>query len=176
MHVSGVETYRARDGREIGLVIRADFDDFASHPPTFDTEEERAWLTRHYRVDSPELEKRTKAHVTADELPLQVTVLNRPAGAFVNPHYHTNEHAAQAATRHQVMVCLGGAVRIGLFATDGDHVEDVDLGPGDIALLYEGHSIETLEQGTRLVEVKQGPMPRNPLDDNVPLPARRRDD
>jgi hypothetical protein len=174
MDVSGVEIYRARDGREIGLVIRADFDDFATHPPTFDTAEERAWLERHYSVDSPELERRTKAHVTADELPLQVTVLNRPAGAFVNPHYHINERSPQTSTRHQVMVCLGGAVRIGLFATDGDHVDDVDLRPGDIALLYEGHSIETLEDGTRLVEVKQGPMPANPLDDNVALPSRTR--
>jgi hypothetical protein len=65
-------------------------------------------------------------------------------------------------------------VRIGLFATDGDHVDDVNLGPGDIALLYEGHSIETLEDGTRLVEVKQGPMPANPLDDNVSLPSQTR--
>ena len=101
-------------------------------------------------------------------------MLNRPAGAFVNPHYHTNERSPQTATRHQVMVCLGGAARIGLFATDGDHVEDVELAPGDIALLYEGHSIETLEDGTRLVEVKQGPMPPNPLDDDVSLGQARR--
>ena len=172
MQVSEVEVYRARDGREIALVIRVDFDDFESHPPTFDSEEERTWLSRHYRVASPDLEKRTKAHVTRDELPLQLTVLNRPAGAFVNPHYHLNERAPRSETRHQVMFCLGGAVRIGLFATDGDHVDDVDLGPGDVALLYEGHSIQTLEDGTRLIEVKQGPMPANPLEDNVSLPSR----
>jgi hypothetical protein len=167
--VSGLEVHRAGDGRQIALVVRADFDDFASHPPTFDSEEEREWLRQHYRVASPELEKQTKAHVTADELPLQLTVLNRPAGAFVKPHYHINERASRSETRHQVMVCLAGAVRIGLFATEGEHVGDVDLRAGDVALLYEGHSIQTLEDGTRLVEVKQGPMPANPLDDNVAL-------
>jgi hypothetical protein len=35
--------------------------------------------------------------------------------------------------------------------------------------MYEGHSIETLEDGTRLLEVKQGPMPADPRADNVPL-------
>ena len=153
MDVSGVEIYRARDGREIGLVIRADFDDFASHPPTFDTAEERAWLERHYRVDSPELERRTKAHVTADELPLQVTVLNRPAGAFVNPHYHTNERSPQTATRHQVMVCLGGAVRIGLFATDGDHVEDG--APGEEVVGASLHHSPVAEPGDDSIREQQ---------------------
>ncbi len=83
------------------LVVRRDFDDFASHPPTFATEEERAWLAEHYRVASPELERETKAHLTPDELPLQITVLNRPAGAFVKPHYHVNDGppAARRATR-----------------------------------------------------------------------------
>jgi hypothetical protein len=61
-------------------------------------------------------------------------VLNRPAGAFVKPHYHINERASRSETRHQVMVCLAGAVRIGLFATEGEHVGDVDLRAGDVAL------------------------------------------
>jgi hypothetical protein len=169
--MSRAETYHAPGGRPIAMVVRADFDDFASHPPTFADERERRWLAEHYRVESPELERTTKAHLTPDELPLQITVLNRPAGAFVKPHYHTNDRATDSETRHQVMVCLAGSVRIGLFAKEGDHVGDVVLGAGDFALMYEGHSIETLEDGTRLVEVKQGPMPADPLEDNVALAA-----
>jgi hypothetical protein len=153
------------------MVVRRDFDDFASHPPTFATEAERDWLGQHYRVASPELERETKAHLTADDLPLQVTVLNRPAGAFVKPHWHLNERPPESATRHQVMVCLAGSVRIRVFAREGDHVADVVLEGGDLALLHEGHSIETLEDGTRLLEIKQGPMPDDPFADNVPLPA-----
>ncbi|MEA2177898.1 MAG: hypothetical protein QOG77_1195, partial [Solirubrobacteraceae bacterium] len=137
----------------------------------FETAEERDWLERHYQVASPELERTTKAHITPDELPLQITLLNRPAGAFVKPHYHLNEGPPDSDTRHQVMVCLTGRARIGVFAKEGEHLIDVDLAAGDFALLYEGHSIETLEDGTRLLEVKQGPMPANPLDDNVAITA-----
>jgi hypothetical protein len=164
--------HHAADGRPVAMVVRSDFDDFGSHPPTFETDAEREWLREHYRVASPELERSTKAHLTADELPLQMTVLNRPAGAFVKPHYHLNEQPPAIETRHQVMVCLTGRARIGIFAREGDHLADADLGPGDFALLYEGHSIETLEDGTRLLEVKQGPMPRNPFDDNVPIETK----
>ena len=167
--MSQVETYTAPDGRPIGMVVRSDFDDYASHPPTFETEVEREWLAASYSVASPEQERATKAHLTPDELPLQLTVLNRPAGSLVRPHYHTNDELPRSETRHQVMVCLSGCARIGLFAKEGDHVADVELAPGDFALLYEGHSIETLEDGTRLLEVKQGPMPADPREDNVPL-------
>ena len=167
--MSRAETYRGPDGRPVAMVVRSDFDDFASHPPTFDTAEEREWLAAHYDVSSAELERTTKAHLTPDELPLQITVLARPPGAYVKPHYHINDRPPVSDTRHQVMVCLAGAARIGVYAKEGEHVADVVVGPGDFALLCEGHSIETLEQGTRLLEVKQGPMPADPLQDNVPL-------
>jgi hypothetical protein len=170
--MSTAEMHRAADGRPLAMVVRHDFDDFTSFPPTFDTQAEREWLQEHYRVASPELERTTKAHLTPDELPLQMTLLNRPAGAFVKPHYHVNEGAAELDTRHQVMVCLTGRARIGIFAKEGDHVTDVDLDAGDLILMYEGHSIETLEDGTRLLEIKQGPMPANPFDDNVPIDSK----
>jgi hypothetical protein len=151
------------------MLVPHDFDDFASYPPTFDTEEEREWLRRHYRVESPELERRTKAHVTDDELPLQITILARPAGAFVKPHWHLNEQPPAGRTRHQVMICARGRARVGLFTAEGEHVDDVVLGPGDLLLMYEGHSIETLEDGTRLLEIKQGPMPADPLGDSIAI-------
>ncbi|MGW1994951.1 hypothetical protein [Embleya sp. NPDC001921] len=167
--MSAAEEFLAPDGRRIGLVVRADFDDFAAYPPTFETAEEREWLARHYRVASPELERTTKAHLTSDELPLQLTVLARPAGAYVRPHYHINDVAPQSETRHQVMICLGGRASIGIFTREGEHVAHVTLGSGDLVLLYEGHSVETLEDGTRLLEIKQGPMPADPYADNVAI-------
>ncbi len=167
--MSEAETYRAPNGRTVAMVVRGDFDDFASHPPTFKTEEEREWLRANYRVASPALERDTKAHLTPDELPLQITILNRPSGSLVKPHYHINDGPPTSETRHQVMVCLTGAARIGLFAKEGDHVQDVVLHAGDFALLYEGHSIETIEDGTRLLEIKQGPMPSDPFADNIAI-------
>jgi hypothetical protein len=169
--MSKAEFHHAADGRPLAMVVRADFDDFAAHPPTFENEEERRWLERYYRVSGPEVERDTKAHLTDDALPLQLTVLNRPRGAYVKPHYHTNDRATESATRHQVMVCVAGRARIGVFAKEGDHIVDVELGTGDLVLLYEGHSIETLEDGTRLLEIKQGPMPEDPFADNVALPS-----
>ena len=170
--MSDIEVHRGPDGATLAMVVRADFDAFEAYPPTFETEEEREWLARHYRVASPELERRTKAHLTDDVLPLQLTILNRPAGAFVKPHYHTNDGPAESETRHQVMLCQAGSAEIGIFSRDGTHVADVVLGPGDLALLFEGHSIRTLEDGTRLVEIKQGPMPADPFADNVPVPEQ----
>jgi hypothetical protein len=167
--VTGVEYFRAGDERPIGLLVPRDFDDFESHAPTFETDEEREWLKSFYRVESPELERRTKAHITADELPLQITVLERPSGAFVKPHWHLNEGPPDVATRHQVMVCASGSARVGLFTKEGDHVADVVMTAGDLLLMYEGHSIETLENGTRLLEIKQGPMPRDPFGDSIAL-------
>jgi hypothetical protein len=171
--VSGVEFFRAADGRAIAMLVRSDFDDFESFPPTFATEEERAWLAEHYRVESPERERATKAHLTEDGLPLQLTILNRPSGSFVAPHYHVNERPPEGETRHQVMVCLSGAAGVGILTKEGDHVAEVVLRSGDLILLYEGHSIETLEDGTRLLEIKQGPMPANPFDDSVALAAEK---
>lgn len=163
------EYYRTPDGRVVAMVVRSDFDDFGSYPPTFESDEEREWLKQNYRVESPELERQTKAHLTEDDLPLQITVLNRPTGAFVKPHYHVNEGPPESETRHQVMVCLSGSARIGLFAKEGEHLGDATLEAGDFALLYEGHSIETLQDGTRLLEIKQGPMPADPYADNVAI-------
>jgi hypothetical protein len=58
---------------------------------------------------------------------------------------------------------------VGIYAREGEHIAHVVLTTGDLALLFEGHSIETLEDGTRLLEIKQGPMPSDPFDDNVPI-------
>ena len=171
--MSGVEFCNASDGRPLAMIVRRDFDDFESHPPTFATEEERDWLQRHYRVGSPELERQTKAHLTNEGLPLQITVLQRPAGTFVKPHWHVNDRAAETPSRHQVMLCLSGSAWIGVYAREGPHATDVVLRAGDLILLYEGHSVETLEDGTRLIEVKQGPTPDDPFADNIPIAAAK---
>ena len=55
------------------------------------------------------------------------------------------------------MICQRGSARIGVFARDGPHAADIVLRAGDLVLLHEGHSVETLEDGTRLIEIKQGP-------------------
>lgn len=167
--MSKVEYLHASNKRILAMIVRNDFDDFSSHPPTFETEEERAWLEKYYQVKSPEQERTTKAHITSEEFPMQITVLNRGSNSFVKPHWHINERPPENESRHQVMICMKGSARIGVFDREGPHIADVDIYPGDLILLCEGHSVETLEEDTRLIEIKQGPMPEDPFADNVSI-------
>ena len=81
----------------IGLLVAGDFADYASFPPFVESETDKRHLEEAYQGVSAEREARTKAHLTADELPMQIVVLNRPPGSKVNPHYHVNDPPAQSA-------------------------------------------------------------------------------
>lgn len=167
IQTQGVEYVKASDGRTVALVIRGNFDDYAAFPPYLDTEAERAHLAEAYSGADPETERRTKAHMTADELPLQIVLLNRNPGAVVKPHYHLVTERPTNTTRHQIMICRSGKMRIGVYAKEGDHLREVDLDPGDLILMYEGHRIEFLEPGTKAIEIKEGPFPETDEADKV---------
>jgi hypothetical protein len=164
-----VQHYLSKDGRLIGLLVPGDFSDFTSFRPFLRTEEEQRHLQEAYRVKSAAREAATKAHLTDDELPLQITVLARDPGSKVNPHYHLNDPPAQSPTRHQIMICQSGRARIGLFTREGEHVDTVEIGPHDLILMTEGHAIEFVDAGTRLVEIKMGPFPQTDEADKVDL-------
>lgn len=165
-----IKHYFSSDGRLIGMLISGDFDDYSSFPPHMDTEEERKHMETAYTTNV-DLEASTKAHVTADELPMQIVLLNRHKGSKVNPHYHVNDGPAKSDTRHQIMICKRGQARIGLYARDGEHVETVLLNPNDIILMTEGHAIEFAQDDTRLIEVKMGPFPVTDDADKVDIDA-----
>ncbi len=167
IEAAGVEYVRAADGRTLALIVRNDFEDYAAFPPYLDSEAERAHLTEAYSGADPETERRTKAHMTPDADPLQIVMLNRNPGAVVNPHYHEVTERPKNATRHQIMICRSGRMRIGVYAREGDHVAEVDLEPGDLILMYEGHRIEFLEEGTKAIEIKEGPFPETDEVDKV---------
>lgn len=167
IQTKGIEYIKAADGRTIAMVVRDDFGDYAAFPPYLDTEEEKAHLAAAYQGQDPEKERNSKAHITANELPLQVILLNRDPGSVVNPHYHAVTERPQTTTRHQIMFCKAGKMRIGVYAKEGVHVKDVDLGPGDFILMYEGHQIEFLEPGTRAIEIKEGPFPETDEADKI---------
>ena len=159
IQTKGVEYFHAGDGRTLALVIRSGFDDYAAFPPYLDTPEEKAHLAAAYQGSDPETERRTKAHMTADELPLQIVLLNRNPGAVVNPHYHLVTERPKNATRHQIMICRTGKMRINVYSKEGVKAGSVVLDPGDLVLMYEGHSIEFLVPGTKAIEIKEGPFP-----------------
>jgi hypothetical protein len=168
-----IEAYHSADGRLVGLYVPGDFTDYVSFPPFVETEEERAHLAQAYKVTSPQRERETKAHLTEDALPLQIVLLNRDAGAYVRPHYHLNDAPAAPATRHQILACQRGRLRVGLYTKEGERLGHVTLRPGDLVLMCEGHSLEFLEPETKVIEIKMGPFPGSDAADKVDLDVDR---
>jgi len=52
---------------------------------------------------------------------------------------------------------------------DNEHLTNVFLEPGDLILMAEGHQIEFLEPNTKVIEIKQGPIPAAIADEMVVL-------
>ena len=168
-----VDYYKSpRDGRVVAIHIRADFDEFEAFPPFMESEEEREHIRKAYNVD-PESERRNKAHITDDGWPLQVIMLNRDPGGTTAAHYHVPDTPLpDHPTRHQILLCQRGSARIGVYTTEGDFLGDVTLKPQDLILMLEGHEVEFLENGTRLIEIKKGPFPVTDEADKVDLQSK----
>ena len=164
----GMEYYFADDGRLVAMVVRSNFESYGLFPPFLDTEEERAFVKTAYDINL-DRERHTKAHVTPEDFPLQITLLNRDPGSVVKPHYHNVFEAPTGDYRHQIMLTLRGRIRIGIFTVDNEHLTNVFLEPGDLILMAEGHQIEFLEPDTKVIEIKQGPIPAAIADEMVVL-------
>ncbi len=166
----GVDYYKAPDGRTVAIHIKGDFDDYAKFPPYLDTDEAKEHIRTAYAGQAIEDERNTKAHMTDDEIPLQVIVLNRPKGAITRAHYHlVEERPSVNTTRHQVLICQRGSARIGVFTKEGDDLGNALLRKDDLILMYEGHEVEFLEDDTKLIEIKEGPFPETDEKDKVDL-------
>ena len=103
--------------------VRGDFDDYAKFPPYLDSEEAKEHIRTAYAGQDIEAERNTKAHMTDDDVPLQIIVLNRPKGAITKAHYHVVEERTTNTTRHQILLCQRGKVRVGVFTKEGGNPE-----------------------------------------------------
>tara|TARA_Y100000590_G_C15106313_1_gene783195 strand:+ start:401 stop:604 length:204 start_codon:yes stop_codon:yes gene_type:complete len=65
------------------------------------------------------------------------------------------------------MFCRRGSIKIGVYSKEGDYAGDTILSSGDLILMYEGHSIEFLEENTKAIEIKEGPFPETDEADKV---------
>lgn len=166
-----VRYFRAPDDRRpIAIFIGHEFDEFEKFPPFMESEEELRHVREAYKIEDPLLERTTKAHITDDSWPLQIIVLERNPGGITLPHYHIpTEALPDLPTRHQVLICQSGKARVGVFTRQGQSLGDIVLRPNDVVLLLEGHEVEFLERGTRLLEIKQGPFPGTDADDKIDL-------
>ena len=98
---------------------------------------------------------------------MQIVLLNRSPGSIVHPHYHLVTERPKNDTRHQIMFCRRGSIKIGVYSKEGDYAGDTILSSGDLILMYEGHSIEFLEENTKAIEIKEGPFPETDEADKV---------
>lgn len=167
--VEHIEYFKADDGRIVGMFIGSDFHAYEAFPPYVTDAGERAFISQAYELGDVSRERNTKAHVTPDAFPLQITLLNRDPGAVVRPHYHEIFAPYEGKYRHQIMICHRGKAKIGVYTVEGQHVGDAILNPFDLILLTEGHRIEFIEPGTKMIEVKQGPIPEAIADEMVVL-------
>ncbi len=102
--------------------------------------------------------------------PIQVGYLKRGKNYKAKAHYHPRNSSDIGETIGQeVMYIIKGRVLLKLYTTNGERVASVILEEGDLAIIYQGHSLEFLEESL-ILEVKQGPYP-GPDKDKVFLEA-----
>lgn len=158
------------DLRPVAIFISREFDEFEKFPPFMHTEEEIKHVREAYKIADPLLERTTKAHLTDNSWPLQIILLQRDPGGTTLPHYHIpTQSLPEMPTRHQILICQSGKARVRIFTREGDALGEIVMRPNDLVLLLEGHEVEFLERGTRLIEVKQGPFPGTDADDKIDL-------
>lgn len=124
-----------------------------------------------------ELPPRGHQFVTKPADPLQVGILDFPAGHRIAPHGH---FPTERIVRHcvEVVHIQLGLVKLSLYSCENELFHEAILATGDTVLLIEGgHGFEMLE-ATRLVEVKQGPYlsesgANYKISVTVPVPRRR---
>jgi uncharacterized cupin superfamily protein len=96
--------------------------------------------------------------VTAKDAFLQVGTWGYDSGEVLLPHIH-NKRVERIIDRTQELVhVVKGRLRARIFSEDEREIESLEMHAGDtLALFAGGHGYEILEDGTRVLEVKNGP-------------------
>lgn len=105
--------------------------------------------------------------LTEQSMPLQVGIMERPAGYVVQPHTHPliERHLK---TTPEFLYVESGKLRVKVFDEAWTLLEEKTMGDGDFLLfLAGGHAVEVLEDA-RFFEVKQGPFAGQGKDKAVP--------
>ena len=87
----------------------------------------------------------------------QLGVIAHPKGYVTAPHVHYKTEK-KIFDRQEMHYVESGKMKINFLTDDGKKFGEEILEAGDFALLIDGgHGMETLEENTRVVYVKQGP-------------------
>jgi hypothetical protein len=88
---------------------------------------------------------------------LQVGIWGYNQGRKLVPHIHLVEPREVSRTQEVVFI-KDGRLRANIYTEEETFLKSVELEKGDsIVLLNGGHGYEILEDGTRVLEVKNGP-------------------
>lgn len=108
------------------------------------------------RVLSGSMPEGTHFH-TEDERYIQVATMKWEAGHHMKAHKH-NDYGREVYRTNEVMIVKQGKMSATVYDDNGEKVEEVVLGAGDIMVFHGGgHAFDVLQDGTEVIEVKNGP-------------------
>ncbi len=92
-----------------------------------------------------------------DEDYIQVGVWGYGAGKELKAHIH-NEVKREVLWTQEVLFVRSGKLRANVFNTHEEKVAELEVGAGDVIILLRGgHGYDILEDGTQVLEIKNGP-------------------
>ena len=94
---------------------------------------------------------------TPDNFPLQLGFWDYNNGKVLKSHIHIENQRLVKKTQELIYI-LSGKVKISLYEDNGELIESFIAEQGDTVFHAEGgHGYEILENGTRVIEIKNGP-------------------
>ena len=88
---------------------------------------------------------------------IQVGTWGYPANTNLKAHIH-NEVTRQVFWTQEVLYVRKGSIKAAIYNTAEKKVAELTIGTGDLVILLRGgHGYEILEDGTEVLEVKNGP-------------------
>jgi hypothetical protein len=94
-----------------------------------------------------------------DEEFIQLGTWGYDNGKELKAHIH-NEVTRSVGWTQEVLYIRSGRIRARIYDTNQQHVADLEGNEGDVLILLRGgHGYDILEDGTQVLEVKNGPYP-----------------
>lgn len=94
---------------------------------------------------------------SGDDEYIQVGVWGYPQGKELKAHIH-NEVPREVLWTQEVLFVKTGRIRANIFDTREAKVATIDVDAGGVIILLRGgHGYEILEDGTQVLEIKNGP-------------------
>lgn len=114
-----------------------------------------AIIAKYFRAN--ELRNPGLSFYSDDQEGVQVGVWNYNLGKILTPHIHNSIEKLSHRTS-EVLYIISGSIHADIYDDEGNSLSEIELKAGDILIcLMGGHGYRILEQGTQVLEVKNGP-------------------